>query len=58
MREAASQDITSQQERIARELREVIAARSLSIAEDRLKSGLNPDAQRQLVEQSIASLRG
>ena len=58
MQEAASQDITSQQERIARELREVIAARAVAIAEDRLKSGLNSDAQQQLVEQSIASLRG
>lgn len=58
MRDAASQDITSQQERIARELREVIASRAVALSEDRLKSGLNPDAQWQLVEQSIASLRG
>lgn len=58
MQESATQDITSQQERIARELREVIAARAVALAEDRLKSGLNSDAQRQLVEQSIASLRG
>lgn len=58
MRDAASQDITSQQERIARELREVIASQAVALSEDRLKSGLNPDAQWQLVEQSIASLRG
>lgn len=58
MQASASQDITSQQERIARELREVIAGRAIEQAEHRLKSNLNPDAQGQLVEQSIASLGG
>jgi F-type H+-transporting ATPase subunit b len=58
MQESASQDITSQQERIARELRETIANRAIVQAENRLKSSLSPDAQGQLVEQSIASLGG
>jgi len=58
MRQSASQDITSQQERVMRELRERISAMAIAKAEERLKTGLNQDAQHQLVDRSIASLGG
>ncbi|MEP0887776.1 MULTISPECIES: F0F1 ATP synthase subunit B [unclassified Leptolyngbya] len=58
MRQSASQDINTQQERIARELRERIAALAIAKAEERLQTGLNQDAQHQLLDQSIASLGG
>lgn len=58
MRQSASQDITTQQDRVMRELRERIAALALAKAEERLQTGLNQDAQYQLLDQSIASLGG
>jgi F-type H+-transporting ATPase subunit b len=58
MRQSASQDITSQEERIARELRSRIAVLAIEKAEEQLKATLTPDAQGQLVDQSIQFLEG
>lgn len=58
MRATAAQDITAQQERIIRELRQRIAALALERAEGQLKSGLNDSTQQQLIDRSIAMLGG
>lgn len=58
MRQSASQDITSQEERIARELRSRIAVLAIEKAEEQLKATLTPNAQEQLVDQSIQFLEG
>lgn len=54
----AAQDLTSQQERIVRELRQQIALEAVSRAESELPGRLNDDIQSRLVDASIALLGG
>lgn len=60
LRESASQDTTSSQERTILELRQQIAAQALQQVEAELlvKLAKNQDAQRQLIDRSIALLGG
>lgn len=58
MKASAAQDLTSQQEKIVNELRQQIAAQALERAEAQLRSSLNEDNQRQLVDRSIATIGG
>ncbi|MBD2462124.1 F0F1 ATP synthase subunit B [Oscillatoria sp. FACHB-1407] len=58
MRATAAQDLTSQQERVIRELRQRVVALAMQQVEQRLQSGLNPEAQQQLIDRSIAMLGG
>lgn len=56
MRAAAAQDMTSQQERIVRELRQRIAALSVERVERELPNRLTPDVQSSLIDKSIGLL--
>ncbi|NER78314.1 MAG: F0F1 ATP synthase subunit B [Leptolyngbya sp. SIO1D8] len=56
MRAAAAQDMTSQQERVMRELRQRIATLSIARVESELPARLTADIQSQLVDKSIALL--
>lgn len=58
LRADAQKDLTSQQERIAAELRQRVAELALQRVEERLKSELDETAQQRLVDQSIAMLGG
>jgi F-type H+-transporting ATPase subunit b len=59
IRETAAQDTSASQERVLRELREQIAAQALRQVEAELQGRLsNQDAQRQLIDRSIALLGG
>jgi F-type H+-transporting ATPase subunit b len=55
---AAVQDLASQQERIINELRQQVAAQAVQQVESQLRSGLNENAQQQLIDRSIAMLGG
>ncbi|MBD0267390.1 F0F1 ATP synthase subunit B [Pseudanabaena sp. FACHB-2040] len=54
----AAQDLTSQQERIVRELRQQISAAAVERAEAELPNRLQGDVQTRLVDASIAQLGG
>jgi F-type H+-transporting ATPase subunit b len=56
MKEAAAQDVSFQQERVARELRQRIAELALAQAESELPSRLTPEIQTSLIDKSIALL--
>lgn len=56
MRAAADQDVSFQQEKVMRELRQRIAALALQRAENELPNRLNPEIQTALVDKSIALL--
>lgn len=56
MRDVAVQDMSSQQERVVRELRQQIAEKAIARVESELPSRLNADAQGQLIDKSIALL--
>lgn len=56
MRAAAAQDMSSQEERAMRELRQRIAELSISRVESELPTRLTADIQSQLVDKSIALL--
>lgn len=56
MQAAADQDVTFQQEKVMRELRQRIAEIALERAEEELPSRLTPDLQTALVDKSIALL--
>ncbi|MEM0979106.1 MAG: F0F1 ATP synthase subunit B [Cyanobacteria bacterium P01_H01_bin.58] len=56
MRDMAAQDMSSQQERVVRELRQQIAEKAIARVESELPSRLNADAQEQLINKSIALL--
>jgi F-type H+-transporting ATPase subunit b len=58
MKAAAAQDLTTQQDRVLNELRQRIAALAVQKAEDQLRSQMHQDAQRQLIDRSIASIGG
>lgn len=58
MKAAAAQDLSSQQDRVLNELRQRIAALAMQRAEEHLKSQMNDDAQRQLIDRSIAMIGG
>jgi F-type H+-transporting ATPase subunit b len=58
MKAAAAQDLESQQERVIRELRQQVAAMAIQRVEAQLKSGLDDNAQQQLIDRSIAMLGG
>jgi F-type H+-transporting ATPase subunit b len=58
MRAAAAQDLDAQQEKVLRELRQQVAAMAIQSVESRLKSELDEDAKRNLVDRSIAMLGG
>lgn len=58
MKAAAAQDLTTQQGRVLNELRQRIAALAMQKAETDLKAQMHPDAQRQLIDRSIASIGG
>ncbi|MEM0981121.1 MAG: F0F1 ATP synthase subunit B [Cyanobacteria bacterium P01_H01_bin.58] len=58
MKASAQQDLTSQQERVLRELRQRVATLALSKVEADLPSALTDDVQARLVDQSIALLGG
>lgn len=58
MKAAAAQDLSSQQDRVLNELRQRIAVLAMQRAEEHLKSQMNDDAQRQLVDRSIAMIGG
>jgi F-type H+-transporting ATPase subunit b len=58
MRAAANQDVSFQQERVMRELRQRIADLAIARAESELPSRLTPEVQTSLVDKSIASLGG
>ncbi|MEO1094171.1 MAG: F0F1 ATP synthase subunit B [Cyanobacteria bacterium J06638_28] len=56
MRDVAAQDMSSQQERVVRELRQQIAAKAIARVESELPSRLDADAQGQLIDKSIELL--
>ena len=56
LRAAASQDLTSQQERVMQELRQRVSAMALEKVRSRLPEVLNDETQSKLVDQSIAQL--
>jgi len=56
MREAAAQDLSTEQERVIAELRQRVAALALQKVESELPSRLNDDMQQRLVDRSIAML--
>ena len=56
MRAAAAQDMTSQQERVMRELRQRIAELSIARVESELPNRLTADVQSRLIDKSIALL--
>ncbi|MDB9525833.1 F0F1 ATP synthase subunit B [Oscillatoria sp. CS-180] len=56
MRAAADQDVSFQQERVMRELRQRIAQLAMERAENELPSRLTPEVQNSLVDKSIALL--
>jgi F-type H+-transporting ATPase subunit b len=58
MQAAAEQDLSFQQERMVRELRQRIAELALARAESELPARLTPDLQSSLVDKSIALLGG
>ncbi|MBF2001665.1 MAG: F0F1 ATP synthase subunit B [Synechococcales cyanobacterium C42_A2020_086] len=58
MKAAAAQELSSQQDRVLNELRQRIAALAMQRAEEQLKAQLNEDAQRQLIDRSIAMIGG
>lgn len=58
MRSTAAQDLVSQQERVIAELRQRVVAMAVQKAESRLRGELSPEAQRQLLDRSIAFLGG
>ncbi|MEM6518673.1 MAG: F0F1 ATP synthase subunit B [Cyanobacteria bacterium P01_C01_bin.70] len=58
MRAAADQDVSFQQEKVMRELRQRISELALARAETELPSRLNPEIQTALVDKSIALLEG
>lgn len=56
MEASAAQDMSSQEERVMRELRQRIAERSIERAENELPNRLNADMQSRLIDRSIALL--
>jgi len=56
MREAAAQDLTTEQERVIAELRQRVAALALQKVESELPGRLNDEVQQRLVDRSIAML--
>lgn len=56
MRAATQQDMSSQEERVMRELRMRIAELSVARVEDELPNRLTPDVQSSLIDKSIALL--
>ncbi|HEY9647037.1 MAG TPA: F0F1 ATP synthase subunit B [Chroococcidiopsis sp.] len=58
LKSTAAQDVASQQERVIRELRQRVVTLAIQKAEARLKGGLSGDAQKQLVDRSIALIGG
>lgn len=56
MRTAADQDVSFQQEKVMRELRQRISELALERAENELPSRLNPEIQTALIDKSIALL--
>jgi len=56
MQAAADQDVSFQQEKVMRELRQRIAELALQRAENELPNRLNPEIQTALVDKSIALL--
>ncbi len=58
MKAAAAQDLTTQQDRVLNELRQRVAALATQKAEEQLRAQMNPDAQRHLIDRSIASIGG
>jgi F-type H+-transporting ATPase subunit b len=58
MRETASQDMSREQERVIRELRQRVVTLALQKAESELSAQLDPSRQQQLVDRSIAFLGG
>ena len=56
MRSAAQQDMSSQEERVMRELRQRIAELSLARVESELPNRLNADLQSRLIDKSISLL--
>jgi F-type H+-transporting ATPase subunit b len=58
MREAAAQELGSEQERIINELRQRIAAMAAQRAEADLADRLNDDVQQRLIDRSISLLTG
>jgi len=56
MKAAADQDVSYQQERVMRELRQRIAELAIARAENELPSRLSPEVQTSLVDKSIALL--
>ncbi|MBD2089634.1 F0F1 ATP synthase subunit B [Microcoleus sp. FACHB-1515] len=55
LKATAAQDLNSQQERVISELRQRVAQLALEQVESRLQS-INPDAQQQLIDRSIAQM--
>lgn len=56
LRATAAQDMSSQQERMMRELRQRIAELSIARVEEELPDGLTPEVQTNLIDKSIALL--
>jgi F-type H+-transporting ATPase subunit b len=58
LREAASQDITAQQERMIREIRNRVVALAMEQAESQLRDQIDDSRHAELVDRSIAMLGG
>ncbi|MEM7770168.1 MAG: F0F1 ATP synthase subunit B [Cyanobacteria bacterium P01_E01_bin.6] len=58
LRADAQKDVSSQQDKIAAQLRKYVAERALVAAEEQCKAELNNDSQQQLINRSIAMLGG
>lgn len=56
MREAAEQELSSDQERVLAELRRRVAELALQRAEGELPARLNDDVQQRLVDRSISMI--
>lgn len=58
LKATAAQDVSSQQERVVRELRQQITEMAMARAKEQLPGRLNPELQHRLIDKSIAMLGG
>jgi F-type H+-transporting ATPase subunit b len=58
MREAASNDLAAEQERVIAQLRQRAVSAALEQVNDQLRSRLNSDQQRDLVDRSLSLIQG
>jgi F-type H+-transporting ATPase subunit b len=58
MRESAAKDMSNEESRVLGELKQRLVSLAIAEVESRLKSGLDPNVQGQLIDQNLAQLGG